>query len=301
MRLTYRTVRVLTFIGEHPGASNREIAEGSGIADQGQISKLLTRLARLRAGAQHRGRPGSWAPPTSGTSPTAAVRWSGPRARGSSATDACRMVPLKCAARSEQRKEMLARLLLWRLLGVVALLVGVGGARVAAARRHRQRRCAVPRRARAALPRRRCRTPRAASRRRAWRVARCARAPPARRCCSAAALARCGRRRRYVRLRVEPYRTDRASAEAVVAMYEALHKRLLRRWWRRLLHGQPSVALEVHHIRAGRRSRQGAGSRSRVRWGWRGWWRRRCAAPTRTAAWRPRRDARVGARRRCCA
>jgi DNA-binding MarR family transcriptional regulator len=48
MRLTYRTVRVLTFIGEHPGASNREIAEGAGIADQGQISKLLTRLERLQ-------------------------------------------------------------------------------------------------------------------------------------------------------------------------------------------------------------------------------------------------------------
>jgi AcrR family transcriptional regulator len=47
MRLTYRTVRVLTVIGEHPGASNREIAEGSGIADQGQISKLLARLERL--------------------------------------------------------------------------------------------------------------------------------------------------------------------------------------------------------------------------------------------------------------
>jgi AcrR family transcriptional regulator len=47
MRLTYRTVRVLMVIAEHPGASNREIAEGSGIIDQGQISKLLTRLARL--------------------------------------------------------------------------------------------------------------------------------------------------------------------------------------------------------------------------------------------------------------
>jgi hypothetical protein len=46
MRLTYRTVRVLMVIAEHPGASNREIAEGSGIIDQGQISKLLTRLAR---------------------------------------------------------------------------------------------------------------------------------------------------------------------------------------------------------------------------------------------------------------
>ncbi|HST55980.1 MAG TPA: TetR family transcriptional regulator [Solirubrobacteraceae bacterium] len=47
MRLTYRTMRVLTVIAEHPGASNREVAEGSGIADQGQISKLLNRLERL--------------------------------------------------------------------------------------------------------------------------------------------------------------------------------------------------------------------------------------------------------------
>jgi DNA-binding MarR family transcriptional regulator len=55
------------------------------------------------------------------------------------------------------------------------------------------------------------------------------------------------RRRRYVRLRVEPHRTDTASAEAVVKLFEALHKRLLRRWWRRLALGQPAVALEVHH------------------------------------------------------
>jgi hypothetical protein len=55
------------------------------------------------------------------------------------------------------------------------------------------------------------------------------------------------RRRRYVRLRVEVYRTDHASAEAVVAMFDALHKRLLARWWRRVLRGQPSLALEVHH------------------------------------------------------
>jgi hypothetical protein len=58
---------------------------------------------------------------------------------------------------------------------------------------------------------------------------------------------RARRRREYVRLRVQTYRTDKASAEAVVGMFEALHKRLLRRWWRRLLQGQPSVALEVHH------------------------------------------------------
>ncbi|HWX74894.1 MAG TPA: hypothetical protein VNZ05_06285, partial [Solirubrobacteraceae bacterium] len=55
------------------------------------------------------------------------------------------------------------------------------------------------------------------------------------------------RRRSYSRLRVELYRTDRASAQALVAMFEALHKRLLRRWWRRLLGGQPALALEIHH------------------------------------------------------
>jgi hypothetical protein len=53
--------------------------------------------------------------------------------------------------------------------------------------------------------------------------------------------------RRYVRMSVQPYRTDRASAETLVAMYAALHKRVLRRWWRRVLLGQPSVALEIHH------------------------------------------------------
>jgi hypothetical protein len=54
-------------------------------------------------------------------------------------------------------------------------------------------------------------------------------------------------RRRYVRLRVEVYRTDRATVEAVASMFASIHKRLLRRWWRRLLLGQPAVALEVHH------------------------------------------------------
>jgi hypothetical protein len=57
------------------------------------------------------------------------------------------------------------------------------------------------------------------------------------------------RRRRYVRLGVDAYRADHAGVEAVVAMYGALHKRLLRRWWRRLLSGQPSLSLEVHHTR----------------------------------------------------
>jgi len=65
MRLTHRTVRVLMVIAENPGASNREIAEGSGIADQGQISKLLTRLARLKlventGDGQEKGASNAW-------------------------------------------------------------------------------------------------------------------------------------------------------------------------------------------------------------------------------------------------
>ncbi len=65
IRLTYRTVRVLVVIGAHPGASNREIAEDSGIADQGQISKLLMRLQRLQlienTGRGHpKGAPNAW-------------------------------------------------------------------------------------------------------------------------------------------------------------------------------------------------------------------------------------------------
>jgi DNA-binding MarR family transcriptional regulator len=47
MRLTYRTVRVLMAIGEHPGVSNRRIADAASVSDQGQISKLLARLDHL--------------------------------------------------------------------------------------------------------------------------------------------------------------------------------------------------------------------------------------------------------------
>jgi AcrR family transcriptional regulator len=65
MRLTYRTVRVLLAIAERPGASNRVVAQGSGVQDQGQISKLLARLEHLGlisnegVGAS-RGEPNAW-------------------------------------------------------------------------------------------------------------------------------------------------------------------------------------------------------------------------------------------------
>ncbi len=64
MRLTYRTVRCLIFIGEHPGSSNREIALGAEISDDGQASKLLTRLTRIGLVANTRqrgpGYPNYW-------------------------------------------------------------------------------------------------------------------------------------------------------------------------------------------------------------------------------------------------
>ena len=59
--------------------------------------------------------------------------------------------------------------------------------------------------------------------------------------------ARARRTRVYVRLAVEVYRTDTTTAEGLILMFESLHKRLLGRWHRRLLHGQPSLALEIHH------------------------------------------------------
>jgi AcrR family transcriptional regulator/DNA-binding HxlR family transcriptional regulator len=44
-RLTVRTQLVLAAVAENVGACNREIAEAAGVRDEGQISKLLARLA----------------------------------------------------------------------------------------------------------------------------------------------------------------------------------------------------------------------------------------------------------------
>ena len=66
MRLTYRTARVLEGIAEHPGASNREAGDYAGIADPGQVSKLLARLERLgllanaNGTVRVKGEPNAW-------------------------------------------------------------------------------------------------------------------------------------------------------------------------------------------------------------------------------------------------
>jgi AcrR family transcriptional regulator len=70
MRLTYRTVRVLLAVAELGGRgsnppSSREVADASGVSDQGQMSKLLWRLEHLgliaNATENHgKGAPNAW-------------------------------------------------------------------------------------------------------------------------------------------------------------------------------------------------------------------------------------------------
>jgi AcrR family transcriptional regulator len=79
MRLTYRTARVLETIALEPGASNTQLSAQVGIVDQGQVSKLLSRLARLelienRGAGQSRGGANAWHLTPSGAELEAAIR-----------------------------------------------------------------------------------------------------------------------------------------------------------------------------------------------------------------------------------
>jgi AcrR family transcriptional regulator len=65
IRLTYRTMRVLECVVASPGSSNRQLGDAAGIADPGQISKLLARLERTgvlvnAARGRHEGEPNAW-------------------------------------------------------------------------------------------------------------------------------------------------------------------------------------------------------------------------------------------------
>jgi len=63
-KITYRTLRVLEAIAEHPGVGSREIARMAGVSDRDQITKLLARLERqeLIAASAHtpQGKPNAW-------------------------------------------------------------------------------------------------------------------------------------------------------------------------------------------------------------------------------------------------
>ena len=59
----WRVHECLRFLGEHPGASNREVGEGIGVAHPEQVSRLLTRLRRegLATNASRgAGKPNEW-------------------------------------------------------------------------------------------------------------------------------------------------------------------------------------------------------------------------------------------------
>lgn len=65
IRWTYRTLRTLEAIARHPGASSRQIGTVAGMVDQGQVSKLLSRLRRAElieneGGPASRGEPNAW-------------------------------------------------------------------------------------------------------------------------------------------------------------------------------------------------------------------------------------------------
>jgi AcrR family transcriptional regulator len=65
IRLTYRTARVLTSIANTPGSSSKQVATNAGIADEGQTSRLLTRLQNAgliqnTGGQPTNGEPKAW-------------------------------------------------------------------------------------------------------------------------------------------------------------------------------------------------------------------------------------------------
>jgi AcrR family transcriptional regulator len=63
-RPTQRTQMVLAAVAGHPGASNREVSDQAKVSDQGQISKLLSRLEGLgllqNTGGHTQGVPNAW-------------------------------------------------------------------------------------------------------------------------------------------------------------------------------------------------------------------------------------------------
>jgi hypothetical protein len=53
---------------------------------------------------------------------------------------------------------------------------------------------------------------------------------------------------RYSRHWLLPYRADEATPDQVRRLLESWHQMVMRRWWQRLLSGQPSICLELHSL-----------------------------------------------------
>ena len=73
IRVTYRTLAVLAAVSAEPGLSNFAVSERAGINDQGQASRILTRLARHGL-VENTGGGQSLGSPTRGVSPIGAGR-----------------------------------------------------------------------------------------------------------------------------------------------------------------------------------------------------------------------------------
>jgi len=79
MRFTYRTALVLEGVRQHPGASNRLVAEHAGVLDPAQISRLLSRLQRVglllnTSGGHAKGEPNAWRLTSRGEQVTRSIR-----------------------------------------------------------------------------------------------------------------------------------------------------------------------------------------------------------------------------------
>lgn len=98
MRVTYRTLRVIAAIGERPGLSNRQVAESAGIADQGQASRLLSRLERLEL--VHNTCPGN----TSGEANAWRLTPKGTRVEQATRISSAAGQPLSAGACAERRR-----------------------------------------------------------------------------------------------------------------------------------------------------------------------------------------------------
>jgi DNA-binding IclR family transcriptional regulator len=81
IRVTYRTLAVLAAVSAEPGLSNFAVSERAGINDQGQASRILTRLARHglvenTGGGQSLGLANAWRLTDRGGQIMAAIRTS---------------------------------------------------------------------------------------------------------------------------------------------------------------------------------------------------------------------------------
>jgi len=85
-RPTHRTQMVLAAVAERSGASNREVSDGAQVSDQGQISKLLSRLEGLgllhNTGGHTQGVPNAWQLTPRGEEVVQATRPHSQRQRG---------------------------------------------------------------------------------------------------------------------------------------------------------------------------------------------------------------------------